>query len=263
MAGCAEEAEISEPELVFFDLDDSDNTNIDLYIEELGSEEHVPFNLVAAVGYIDNHDEDEGGILLTMLPYDSRGDIFEPGPGWLQIKINNEQDSGLLNSRVSEHETFLIFENMPDHGTFKALYFDEDTNSVSVSGQIDLVGIDFSIEDGFSTLDLDMEVPELEVNDTESPYTLSGNISYSGIGGDYGESDSGSDEEGKDSGSDVPGGCGSYNGPEGDPQWQTLCQAAYQYACANQADAVEATCQNFRGLQEAFPGIPDCPYCNY
>lgn len=56
--------------------------------------------------------------------------------------------------------------------------------------------------------------------------------------------------------------CDEYEGPEGDPQWDTLCKAAYQYTCANNQEAVRATCQNYRGLQETFPGIPDCPYCN-
>lgn len=53
-----------------------------------------------------------------------------------------------------------------------------------------------------------------------------------------------------------------YNGPTGDIQSDSFCQAAYYYSCQGNSDQVEANCRIYKSLQADNPGMPDCPYCN-
>lgn len=59
------------------------------------------------------------------------------------------------------------------------------------------------------------------------------------------------------------GGCsGGYNGPTGDIQSDSFCQAAWNYRCNGQDAQADANCQIYQQLQDDNPGLPDCPYCN-
>lgn len=63
-------------------------------------------------------------------------------------------------------------------------------------------------------------------------------------------------------GSGGGGNCtGSYNGPTGDIQSDSFCQAAWNYRCNGQNAQADANCTVYKQLQDDNPGMPDCPYC--
>lgn len=256
--GCGTASEEDGEEVTFqaFNLEDSE-TNISLtQVGENG--EDLPFPLVAGVSYVNNSEFEERGIVLALMPYDSRGTPIDPGSGWLQIKFNPDETNSVLQAEDISSDAYLYLSEVPELGTFQALYFDENTENVPVDGTIRVNQFDFNLSEEYSSLDLDLDIEELEIGEF-APLSVSGFVDYAAesvtVSGD-GDSDS------DDLDSDVPGGCGDgYGGPTGDPQWETLCKAAYQYACAGEQDGVNATCANLEGLRELNPGIPVCPYC--
>jgi hypothetical protein len=55
--------------------------------------------------------------------------------------------------------------------------------------------------------------------------------------------------------------CADYNGPTGDPQSDSFCQAAWAYRCNGQNNEADATCLIYNQIREDNPGMPPCPYC--
>ncbi len=256
--GCETASEEDGEEVTFhaFNLEDSETAISLTQVDEDGEE--LPFPLVAGVSYVNNSEFEERGVVLALMPYDSRGTPIDPGSGWLQIKFNPDETNTVLQAEQISRDAYLYISEVPELGTFQALYFDENTENVPVDGTIRLNQFDFNLSEEYSSLDLDLDFSDLEIGDSP-PLSVNGFVDYSA------ESVTASGDGDADSNeldSDVPGGCGAgYDGPTGDLQWETLCKAAFQYACAGQQDGVNATCANLEGLRELNPGIPACPYC--
>ena len=53
-----------------------------------------------------------------------------------------------------------------------------------------------------------------------------------------------------------------YNGPTGDIQSDSFCQAAYHYQCQGNSAQVTANCKIYNQMRADNPGMPKCPYCN-
>ncbi|MEX1211201.1 MAG: hypothetical protein WEA36_00005 [Balneolaceae bacterium] len=254
---CGTANEENGEEVIFraFNLEESESNVLLTQVGEDGEE--LPFPLVSGVSYIENNDQEDRGVVLALMPYNSEGTPIDPGPGWLQIKFNPEESNTVLQAEQISSSAYLYLSEVPDLGTFQALYFDEDANNVPVDGTILVNQFDFSLGEEYSSLDLDLEIDELEIGESD-PVSVNGLVEYSAESFTRNENSSSENEPSPD----VPGGCSEYSGPTGDLQWETLCRSAHQYACAGQQDGVKATCANIDGLRNLYPNIPECPYCD-
>ena len=261
LIACGEE----EPEITYyFETFSLEETTYQISLAVGDEDDAQPSNLVAAYVQADNDPQFDNSAVINLLPYDSEGNTYFPGPGWLQIRLplNVKETVSLTQSQTSNTST-VLGDFLPDR-TFQSIYIDADGRPHKTSGVVTVYSSEFTATDSYASYIGEIDI-DLDIMDLESPSNFNGNIYVSAektksSGGD-------SDEDGGPTSveSDVPGGCSEYGGPEFDIQFDAQCQAAWAYLCAGyskDSDPVKTSCAIYKALLQGSPSAPKCPYCD-